>query len=100
MPINNSPFEISLSLLHPTRVKAKHIRSLNRKARIKLWDMYMCFNIGERWDELTPIQKIVFEEYATIKLLELVALYNRHVLRSIHYGLREKTPEEENEKEN
>ena len=59
----------------------------------------MCFNIGERWDELTPIQKIVVEEYATIKLLELVELYNRHVLRSIHYGLREKTPEEEDEKE-
>jgi hypothetical protein len=97
MTFNRSSFEINLSEPGSTNAKAKHIRKLNGKARSVLRDLDRCFDIGEHWDELSPVQKITFEEYTTGKLLELVDLYNRNVLRSIHYRLREKTPEEEEE---
>jgi hypothetical protein len=83
------------------KARARHIHNLklNGKARKAFWDLARCFDIGEQWDELTPVQKMMLEEYGTIKLLELIELYNRQISHSIHYRLREKTPEEEKEKE-
>ena len=78
-----------------TRVKGKQIQKLNWSVRQALWDLGSCFDIGEQKDRLTSAQKIMLEVYGTEKLLELIELYNRHVSQSIHYRLREKTPEEE-----
>jgi hypothetical protein len=95
---NFSSSEINLSLPFPvTRAKAKRIRRLNGKIRQVLWDLDYCFDAAEHWDDLSPVQKILLEEYSTDKLLELIELYNHHVSHSIHYRLREKTPEEEEE---
>lgn len=97
MTLDNSSFEISLSLTDSTKAKARHIQKLNGKAGLALWDLGRCFDVGEQLNDLTPVQRIVPEEYGTIKLLELIELYNRHVSHSIHYRLREKTTEEEDE---
>jgi hypothetical protein len=97
MTLDNSSFEISLSLTGSTKAKARHIQKLKGKASLALWDLGRCFDVGEQWNDLTPVQKIVLEDYGTIKLLELIELYNRYVSHSIHYRLREKTPEEEEE---
>lgn len=101
MTTNNSPSKLSFSVpdspTSKTSAKAQHIRRLNGKVRRVLWDIDYIFDIGEQWNSLTAVQKIMLEVYGTDKLLELIELYNRYVSHSIHYRLREKTPEEEEE---
>jgi hypothetical protein len=96
---NISSPELKISALDPksTKAKAHHIRRLNGKIRHVLWELDYCFDAAEHWDNLTPVDKILLEENGTIKLLELLELYNRYVGHSVHYRLREKEPEEEEE---
>jgi hypothetical protein len=99
--INSPDLKLNISLPGsiPTSAKTKHIGKLNWKARNALCDLYRCLDLAEQWNSLTQVQKILFEEYATIKLLELIDLYNGHVFHSMHYRLREKTLEEEEEED-
>ena len=95
----NSPYpELNFSVPCPSlNVEAKCIRRLNGKIRHVLWNIDYCFEAAEHWDNLTPIEKILLEGYSTDKILELIELYNRYVGHSVHYRLREKTPDEEEE---
>jgi hypothetical protein len=96
MNSNPSPeYKISVPSINTTKAKAYHIRRLDGKIRQVLWDLDYCFVAAKHWDKLTPVEKILLEEYGTDKLLELIELYNLHVSHSIHYRLREKTQEEE-----
>lgn len=94
----NSPYpELSFSVPYPGSpiiAEAKRIRRLNGKIRHVLWELDYCFDAAEHWDNLTPVDKITLEENGTIKLLELLELYNRYVGHSVHYRLREKEEEE------
>ena len=45
----------------------------------------------------TNFQKILLQEHYTSRLLYFLDFGNRYVSRSLHYRLREKTPEEEKE---
>jgi hypothetical protein len=93
----NLDFNSSVPRPSSTSIKAKayHIHRLNGKIRHVLWDLDYCFDTAKHWNKLSPVEKILLEEYGTDKLLELIELYNLHVSHSIHYRLREKSPEEE-----
>lgn len=93
---NESSSNLSISVPGFTKAKAGRIHRLNRRV---LWDLDHCFDIAKEWDSLTSVQKIQLEQYGTEKLLELLELYNRYVSHRIHYRLREKTPEEEEEED-
>ena len=83
-----------------SRAKAKGIRRISfarveKEAKLVLKDLCKCFEFAARWNDLTPAQRILLEEYYTDKVLQLLELGSKCVNRSIPYRLREATPEEE-----
>ena len=52
-----------------SRAETKRIHRLNGKIRQVLWNLNYCFEAAKNWDNLTPVEKILLEEYCTIKLL-------------------------------
>jgi hypothetical protein len=72
--INTSSIpELNFSVLSISpKAKAYHIRRLDGKIRQVLWDLDYCFVAAKHWDKLTPVEKILLEEYGTDKLLELL----------------------------
>ena len=85
-----------------SRARAKRIRRLNsaeNEAVYLLSDLLNCIRFGIMyWDDLSNVQKILLQEHYTSRLLYLLDFGNRYVSRSLHYRLREKTPEDEKEK--
>jgi hypothetical protein len=67
--------------------------------RTQAWNifqgLYRVIRLAEKWDDLTPFQRIQLEEHGTEKLLEFLEFCNCHVFHGVHYRLREKEPEEE-----
>jgi hypothetical protein len=84
-----------------SRARAKRIRRLNsaeKEAFYLLSDLLNCIRFGIMyWDDLSNVQKILLQEHYTNRLLYFLDFGNRYVSRSLHYRLREKTPEEEKE---
>lgn len=83
-----------------SRAKAKGIRRISfagvdKEVNLVLEDLCKCFEFAERWNELTPVQRVMLEEYYTDKVLRLLELGSKYVNRSLPYRLREATPEEE-----
>jgi hypothetical protein len=86
-----------------SRARAKRICKLmqaEKEAFYLFSDLLNCVRLGiMNWDDLSNVQKIQLQEYYTTRLLYFLDLGNRYVSRSLHYRLREKTPEEEEEQE-
>jgi hypothetical protein len=86
-----------------SRARAKRIRritSTEKEAFHLLSHLLNCIRLGiTYWDQLSNVQKIQLQEYYTTRLLYFLDFGNRYVSRSLHYRLREKTPEEEEEQE-
>ena len=85
-----------------SRARAKRIHRLansaEKEASYLLSDLLNCIRLGiTYWDHLNNVQKILLQEYYTSRLLYFLDLGNRYVSRSLHYRLREKTQEEEEE---
>jgi len=83
-----------------SRVKARRSHKLasTEKEGFHLHsDLLNCIRLGVYWDRLSEVQKIQLQEYYTTRLLYFLDFGNRYVSRSLHYRLREKTPEEEEE---
>jgi hypothetical protein len=82
-----------------SRARAKRIRRLTsaeKEAFYLLSDLLNCVLLGiTYWDRLSDVQKIQLQEYYTSRLLYFLDFGNQYVSRSLHYRLREKTPEEE-----
>ena len=83
-----------------SRAKAKGIRRISfarveKEVNLVLKDLCKCFEFAAQWNDLTPVQIVMLEEYYTNKVLHLLELGSKYVNRSLPYRLREATPEEE-----
>jgi hypothetical protein len=65
---------------------------VNREVNYVLGDLCRCFEFAEWWNDLTPVQRVMLEEYYTDKILRLLELGSKHVSCSLPYRLREATP--------
>jgi hypothetical protein len=75
--------------------KEKRPHANNRSLEHTLLEIHACYKTTEYWDKLAPTERIIVEGRWTDLMLELLAVGNRRVMHSLHYGLREKTPEED-----
>ena len=88
-----------------SKIKAKAVISARDRPKYNqvlsvMQDICSCYDLAVRhWNELSSTQRIMLESRWTDCMLRLLGIGNKSVMHSIHYRLREQTPEEEEEAE-
>lgn len=84
--------------LESSRARAKIIQDLRQYNddfdRILL-EVYSCYTSARHWENLSSTDRIILECKWTKSILKLLAIGNVEVMRSMRYGLREQTQEED-----
>jgi hypothetical protein len=75
------------------RAKAKRIQQL-RSLDLTLEKIASCYIKAKRWNRLSPTERIMLELEWTDSAIEILSIGNINVMHSLHYGLRELTPDE------
>jgi hypothetical protein len=82
------------------KARAKEINQLSRDSERlcqTLLDIYSRYRRTIHWNKLPHAEHIQFELRWTELMLELLGIGNNTVMLSLHYKLREQTPEEDEE---
>jgi hypothetical protein len=83
------------------KAKAKKIRHLGSRLDLEhtLMEIRACYMMTKHWNKLAQAERIMLELRWTDLMLRLLGIGNNDVMHSIHYRLREHTPEEDEEQD-